>query len=236
MPISYGVLRGKITDAMPYNSGTDHYQIIVQADQLYRIAVDVYSKFAGQSLAYSTDGSTVLDTDRLVMFYKDENYSHPILDQILTSKEGFTLKANMDPAICLDYIRFSPPLFPLDQMKIVKPKSDQSPGEDLNGDIDPWVQQAKNSQHAEVFAFGSGWDDNAPNSHPDLRVLALPSTSVGVHDIHMNQGDTGNEGKNNGSNQDGALFIYSKSQNKWVAMFFRFQNQSIKTDSNGNPV
>jgi len=51
----------------------------------------------------------------------------------------------------------------------------------------------------------------------------------------MNQGDTGTQAKSNGSKQDGALFIYFKSTQKWVAMFFRFQNQSINTDANGNP-
>ncbi|MVN22428.1 DUF2278 family protein [Mucilaginibacter arboris] len=236
MPVNYGVLRGKITDAIPYNSGTDHYQIIVQADQPYRIAVDVYSKFAGQSIAYAPDGNTVLDTDRMVMYYKDENYKHPVINSILKCKQGFTLKAAMLPSICLDYVHFNPPLFPLNLMKVVKPKSDNSAGENLNGDIDPWVQQAKNNPNAEVFAFGSGWNDALAGSRPDNRFYFSPNPSVGVHDIHMNQGDTGNEKKNNGSKQDGALFIYFKNTNKWVAMFFRFQNQSIHTDANGNPV
>jgi len=235
MPVNYGVLRGKITDAMPYQSGTDHYQIIVQADQLYRIAVDVYSKFAGQPVLYSANGDTVLHTDRMVMYYKDENYQHPVIPEILKCKTGFTPKAAMNASICLDYLHFTPPLFPISLMKVVKPKTDQTPGENLNGDIDPWVQKAKNNPDAEVFAFGADWNDNLPGSIPDNHPYFAQNPSVGVHDIHMNQGDTGTQAKSNGSKQDGALFIYFKSTQKWVAMFFRFQNQSINTDANGNP-
>lgn len=236
MAINYGVLRGKITDAMPYQSGTDHYQILVQADQLYRVAVDVYSKFAGQPLLYPHNGSTKLDTNRMVLFYKDENYKHPVTADILKCKVSFTPKAAMAASICLDYLHFSPALFPINQMRVVKPKSDTSPGENLNGDIDPWVQKAKNNPDAEVFAFGSGWNDNLPNSLPDKNPYFTQNPPVGVHDIHMNQGDSGRQAANNGSKQDGALFIYFKSLNKWVAMFFRFQNQSIHTDGKGNPV
>ncbi|MEX8547473.1 MAG: DUF2278 family protein [Mucilaginibacter sp.] len=236
MAINYGVLRGKVTDAMPYQSGTDHYQILVQSDQLYRVAVDVYSKFAGQTLLYPQNGSTKLDTNRMVMFYKDENYQHPVTADILKSKVGFTPKAAMPASICLDYLHFSPPLFPINLMQVVKPKSDTSPGENLNGDIDPWVQKAKNNPDAEIFAFGSGWNDNLPGSIPDLNPYFTQNPPVGVHDIHMNQGDSGSQAANNGSKQDGALFIYFKTANQWVAMFFRFQNQNIKTDGKGNPV
>ncbi|MGI4804783.1 MAG: DUF2278 family protein, partial [Janthinobacterium lividum] len=79
-------------------------------------------------------------------------------------------------------------------------------------------------------------NDNTPGSNVDRRSFFAHNPSLGVHDIHMNQGDTGNEGKNNGSGQDGALFIHFKDTGKWVAMFFRFQNQSIHTDQNGEPV
>ncbi len=237
MPVAnYGVLRGQITDAMPYQKGTDHYQILVQADQFYRIAVDVYSKFAGQVLGYSPDQQPILDTNRMVMYYKDENYQHPVTAAILKCKVGFTAKAAMSPSTYLDYLRYAPPLFPISKMKVVKPKSDGSPGDNLNSDIDPWVQQAKNNPQAEVFAFGSAWNDSIPGSNIDKRVFFSPNPSLGIHDIHMNQGDTGNERKNNGSGQDGALFIHFKDTDKWVAMFFKFQNQSINTDNNGNPV
>lgn len=237
MPVTnYGVLRGKVTDAIPYKSGTDHYQILVIAVKAYRIAVDVYSQFAGTAIAYSPNGNTTLDTDRMVMFYKNENYNHPILSQLLKLATGFTAKAKMPLAICLDYLKFTPPLFDIGLMKVVAPKTGTQPGQDLNDEIGSVILKAKNNPNAEVFAFGSGWDDSVPSSISDTRHYFASNPSLGVHDIHMNQGDIGSEGKANGRNQDGAFFVYFKNTNTWTAMFFRFQNQSIVTDGNGNPV
>ena len=119
-------------------------------------------------------------------------------------------------------------------MKVVAPKSTGKPGDDLDDDIQPWVQKALNNPDAEVFAFGSGWDDNAAGGHPDPQQYFNPDPSLGIHDIHMNQGDTGQEAQYNGINQDGALFFHFKTDNTWVAMFFKFQNQSTDTDNNGD--
>ena len=109
MPVNYGALRGSVINFIPYKSGKDHFQIEIKADQLYRIAVDVYSQFAGAKQHYSPKGgSTMLDTDRMVMYYKDENFTHPVTAEILNLQTGFTTKANLDPSICLDYIRTTP--------------------------------------------------------------------------------------------------------------------------------
>ena len=60
MPVNYGVLRGKVIAALPYNKGTDHYQIeISAAGQNYRIAVDVYSQIAGSKIQYSATGNNL---------------------------------------------------------------------------------------------------------------------------------------------------------------------------------
>jgi len=236
MPVNYGVLRGSIINAIPYESGADHYQIEVQAGELYRIAVDVYSQIAGGTKHYAPDGNNQLDTSREVMFYQVENFAHPILNEILNFQPGFTAKVNMPASLCLDYLSINPPLFPLDDMKVVAPKSNAGPGGDLNDDIDPVVQKAKNNPNAEVFAFGSGWDDNAAGAKPDPQSYFNPNPSLGIHDIHMNQGDTGYEAQYNGRNQDGALFFHFKDTNTWTAMFFKFQNQSTDNDSNGNPL
>ena len=234
---TYGVLRGKIIDSIPYKSGTDHFQIEVKAEQNYRIAVDVYSQVAGEVKNFAPAGeSKTLDTDRMVMYYKDEDYQHPVTAEILKVKVGLTPKEDMDAAICLDYVRTSPKLFPIDKMRVVEPKSAGNPGEDLDDDIGPWVTRALNNPDAEVFAFGASWDDNAPGSHPETRHYFNPDPPVGIHDIHMNQGDTGSMAHANGVNQDGALFFYFGNTGKWVAMFFRFQVQSTDTDSHGNAV
>jgi uncharacterized protein YukJ len=203
MPVNYGVLRGSVINALRYQHGTDHYQVEVHGGgQNYRIAVDVYSQIAGNKKLYAPDGKNVLDTDRMVMFYKDENFTHPVTALMLTCPAGFTPKNKLAKGLWLDYLRFLP----------------------------------QNNAGYEVFAFGSGWDDTAPGSHPDPTQYFHPEPALGIHDIHMNQGDTGSEAKYNGTWQDGALFIHDIKGKKWVAMFFRFQNQSTHTDNTtGNP-
>jgi hypothetical protein len=59
----------------------------------------------------------------------------------------------------------------------------------------------------------------------------------GVHDIHMNQGNTGQFARDNGVRQDGALLLHFPAQFRWVAIFLAFQSQSFHTDdSTGNPL
>ena len=238
MPVNYGILRGKVINAIPYISGTDHYQIEINANgTLYRIAVDVYSQIAGPAAQFRHGkNNQPLETDRMVMFYQDTNYQHPILGAMLESPVGFTAKAAMDKTLYLDYIRYTPVLFPVADMTVVPPKQSGGGKSDLNDKIDPWIQKAKSNTNAEVFAFGSGWNDNAPGAHPVTQKYFNPDPSLGIHDIHMNQGDTGSEAQYNGTWQDGGLFVHFTDTNQWIAMFFRFQNQSLKTDNNGNPV
>jgi uncharacterized protein YukJ len=235
MPIqNYGLLRGQITNALPYKKGADHYQIELNAaGQLYRIAVDVYSAKKGSKRHYSpqTKGSTTWDVDREVMFYKDENYDHPILAKLTGAEQGLTPAEELPEDLLLDYLRYNPVLFPIDQMKAVPPAGDNA---DLNDDIDPAVQKAMNNANAELFVFGSSFD-NSNDTHPDPTVYFDPNPSLGMHDVHMNQGDTGSEARSNGTFQDGALFFHFADTNTWTAMFFKFVNQSTKTDDNGDP-
>ena len=237
MPVNYGLLKGQVINAIPYKKGTDHYQIELQGGiHIYRIAVDVYSMLAGNKIRFSTTGFAQLDTDRMVMFYKDEAFNHPILEPLITCLPGFTSKADLDTRLHLDYLRVKPALFPLAAMKVVPPKKTGSASVDnLNDDIDPWIQQAKNNPDVDVYAFGSGWDDNAPGAHPDPQTYFNPEPSLGIHDIHMNQGDSGHEAQYNGIGQDGALLLHFNQADRWVAMFFRFQNQRTQTDGQGNP-
>lgn len=246
MPIqNYGLLTGAVINAIPYKSGADHYQIELSASgKFYRIAVDVYSAKAGSSRHYSPQGATTWDLDREVLFYKDENYSHPVLDTLVTASVGLTGAAQLPQPLLLDYLRYQPALFPIDQMKPIPPKNTSGVGGDLNDEIDPWIQKALNNPAVRLFAFGSSWDDSI-SGHPDPTVYWSPNPSLGIHDIHMNQGDSGSEAQNNGSWQDGALFLQFTDGDSgvgpaagsapaapvWIAMFFRFANQSISLRS-----
>jgi hypothetical protein len=57
----------------------------------------------------------------------------------------------------------------------------------------------------------------------------------GIHDIHMNQGNSGKFAQDNGSWQDGGLII--QLANQWIALFFKFQSQTWHSeDDNGEPI
>ena len=52
----------------------------------------------------------------------------------------------------------------------------------------------------------------------------------GVHDIHMNQGNSPRFSKDDGVWQDGGLMFWFPKQGEWVAVFLKFQSQAIHTD------
>jgi hypothetical protein len=116
------------------------------------------------------------------------------------------------------------------------PLDSNVPGDnnDLNDKLDLFVQQAISDDDAVVYAFGQHWADTsgADQYFPEIK------PSVGIHDIHMNQGNpAGNYLKDNGIYQDGGLVFHFPSRNRWAAVFTAFQSQSFHTDDvTGNPL
>jgi len=69
-----------------------------------------------------------------------------------------------------------------------------------------------------------------------LMVFGSPyTTGLGIHDVHMNQGDPAGTQwfKANGVWQDGGVVM--KQGTKLLAFLTRFPSQSLKTDNKGNP-
>jgi uncharacterized protein YukJ len=83
------------------------------------------------------------------------------------------------------------------------------------------LNQALNDPNGLIYAFGSYFADS--------------EGSMGIHDIHMNQGNPpGPFAKDNGSNQDGAIFIQLPGQpaaSQWTALFIAFQTQTFTPSS-----
>jgi hypothetical protein len=52
----------------------------------------------------------------------------------------------------------------------------------------------------------------------------------GVHDIHMNQGNSQQFRGDDGVWQDGGLLLHYPTQDQWVAIFLAFQSQAWHTD------
>jgi hypothetical protein len=59
----------------------------------------------------------------------------------------------------------------------------------------------------------------------------------GVHDIHMNQGNSGQFTRDDGVWQDGGLLVHFPGESRWVGIFLAFQSQAFHTDdSSGHAI
>jgi uncharacterized protein YukJ len=210
---TYGVLVGTIHDGRqdPPNH-TPHYEIWVQADTNYRIAVNVRS----------ADGSDVLA-------HYDPNFTNPTkrdLPGLAAGKKGFTALPTGPGGAGLDYLRDD--LFPIDVMALIPTSTQPITAISLGNLLDAQIKRAKADQGAVVIAFGEFFRDPGRDSTFGF------SPELGVHDIHMMQGNSGSFAGDNRINGDGALFIRF-ADGETVALFVRFTSQSTMTDDRGNP-
>ena len=98
--------------------------------------------------------------------------------------------------------------------------------------MDRIIQAAVAEEDAFVCAFGQRW---GPENVRDKIFGFLPGN--GIHDIHMNQGNSGSFARDNGVWQDGGLLVFFPSTGKWSAIFLKFQSQTWHTDDRtGDPI
>lgn len=159
-----------------------------------------------------------------VYFYLDENYTHPVTQKILDAAlpEGFTKLQSQPGGIALDYIREQ--LFDFGQLQLLGPDGTS----DLQTSLTTQITNAYRFNDARIFVFGSRFTDGVPFSS-----YALPE---GIHDIHMNQGSKPPHDGSNGIYQDGALLIHYPTENRWSAVFLKFESQTTETDDHGNNI
>jgi uncharacterized protein YukJ len=219
MPLkNYGVLKGRPISSRLGVGNSPHYQIhIVDNTTDYRIAVNVMSQLSPSDLLY-----VVIDDMR-----------HPILEDLKTLARGFTRLASEPGGRALDFIRAN-----LFDRKVMRPLAHSIPGpdNDLNEKIDAYVRRAIADEYAEVYAFGERWGPE-PQSK-DKYFGFLPGN--GIHDIHMNQGNSGRYVGDDGVWQDGGLMIHypairdsngaERWPEQWVGLFLAFQSQAWHTD------
>ena len=207
---TYGVLVGTIHDGRADPPGhSPHYEIWVQADTNYRIAINVQS----------VDGSNVLA-------HYDPGFTKPTkrnLASLAAGRKGFTALPTGPNGKGLDYLRDD--LFPIAATTPIPPDGQ---GVTLRNLLDAQIKRAKADRGAVVIAFGEFFRDHGRDSTFGF------SPELGVHDIHMMQGNRGSFADDNRINGDGALFIRF-SDGETVALFVRFTTQSTKTDNRGNP-
>ena len=198
----YGVLAGRPIRRILGTAGSPHYQVrVVDETTDYRIAVNIQSQ----------DQQT---PD--LLFHIDKDFHHPITSG-LPGNLGFQPLESTPDGGGLDFIRGN--LFDRDQMAVVGV-------DDLNNDFEQILQPAISNEKALVYAFGQRWGPEAQKK--DQYFGFLPGN--GIHDIHMNQGNNGHYAKDDGVWQDGGLLVHDPSEDRWTAIFLKFQSQAWHTD------
>ncbi len=210
MPLaSYGVLAGSVVDQRAEGGAdTPHYQIRVRGgDADFRVAVNVLSQEQPSELLYIAD----------------EHFDHPVLRELPDLPAGFTPLASGPGGVALDYIRAN--LFDRQAMRTL-PATAPGPDNDLADNLDHFVRRAAADPAARLYAFGQRWGPEP--GVPDKVFGFLPGN--GVHDSHMNQGNSQRFRADDGVWQDGGLLLHYPAQDQWVAVFLAFQSQAWHTD------
>jgi uncharacterized protein YukJ len=209
MPLtSYGVLAGRVLESRTEGGAdTPHFQIRVRGgDSEFRVAVNVLSQQSPSELLYIAD----------------EAFQHPLVAALPELADGFTAVPSRPGGIALDYIRGN--LFDRLAMRAL-PATAPGPDNDLADKLDHYIGRAVADPSARAYAFGQRW---GPETKPD-KIFGF-SPGNGVHDIHMNQGNTAQFRKDDGVWQDGGLLLHYPGQDQWVAIFLAFQSQAWHTD------
>ena len=205
---SYGVLKGKAIEVRLGAGQSPHYQVRIVDDTTdYRIAVNVKSQLPPSD----------------VEFIIIEHFQHPITPIVEGFPKGFTTVERKPGSGALDFIRGN--LF--DRAKM-RPLPFNVPGfdNDLNEKLDRVMQRAVADEDALVYAFGERWGPEPATK--DKYFGFLPGN--GIHDIHMNQGNTARFAADDGVFQDGGVLVHFPDQQEWIAIFLKFQSQSWHTD------
>jgi uncharacterized protein YukJ len=218
MPLdSYGVLAARALDTRR-EDGTDtpHYQLhlVDEAGEHWRIAVNVESQQAPSELLYLVD----------------DDFRHPLTALVAALPSGWKALPPSPDGPNLDFIRGN--LFERAAMRLLPP-SLAGPDNDLADLIDRWCGRAAGDPAATAYAFGQRF---GPEAGVVDKVFGFEPAN-GVHDIHMNQGNSGRFRRDNGVRQDGGLLLRFPGEDRWVAIFLAFQSQAFHTDDRtGDPL
>jgi uncharacterized protein YukJ len=209
----YGVLKGKAIDSINGQGANPHFQVKVSDDDLFRIAINVKSQ---------EEPSTVL-------YYADGDFKHPILKDLMILNFGFYELQSRPGGVALDFIRGN--LFDVTKMKLL-PYDIPGPDNDLNEFLQKFVAKAVSMETSEIYAFGQRW---GPENQRDKYFGFKPGN--GIHDIHMNQGNSDQWKDDDGIWQDGGIIFHYPDEDRWAAVFIAFQSQSFRTgDTTGHAI
>ncbi|MFC7340331.1 DUF2278 family protein [Saccharopolyspora griseoalba] len=210
MPLnSYGVLTARITDTRREDGqDTPHYQVQLTTNDgtHYRAAINVQSAEEPSDLLY----------------FAADNFQHPLTAELPEPGTGWHDLPTRPGGANLDYIRAN--IVERTQMRPVPTEAD-GPNNDLADFLDHYIRRAQQDPTAHAYVFGEPW---GPEDTPDKIFGFQPGN--GVHNVHMNQGNSDKYAQDDGVWQDGGLLLHFAGENRWVAIFLAFQSQSWHTD------
>ncbi|TID19452.1 hypothetical protein E2P81_ATG06621 [Venturia nashicola] len=162
--------------------------------------------------------STTRDT-RLV-YWHNAQFTNAITDNLTSLAKGFTPlsdAATGSAGVRLDLLRGG--LETLSSGKVLETNVTGA-NNDIVDDLTTIFRNAI-SQKATIYLWGSQYVDSGK--------------VAGIHDIHMNQGDTGSFKSDNGIWQDGS-FMLKFPDGHFEAVLIAFAEQYTQTDDDGNPI
>lgn len=165
----------------------------------------------------SQDGSEVL-----YVIYPNFTPPNPgLLDEM---RVGITAVDRVPGGVALDYVRekINGQFMVQRADMTLQPVGVDDPNNQLKNAVVDLLNQAVADPEGAIYAFGSAYSDSNGVS--------------GVHNIHMNQGNSGKFSDDNGTWSDGALFINLPASNTWTALFMAFQAESWQTNDSGDPI
>jgi uncharacterized protein YukJ len=148
-----------------------------------------------------------------VLYFIDFQFRPPREEALRALPPGLTPLDSGPGGLALDFLRQG--LVRRDEMHLL-PKPSLGHGAQLLGAIETLTASAHQDPGSLLYAFGSAFPD-------------------GIHDVHMNQGNPPPHEQDNGTFQDGAVFLFLPGLQRWVGIFLAFQTQAWTTDAAGNP-
>ncbi|MFD2264021.1 DUF2278 family protein [Lacibacterium aquatile] len=204
----YAMLKGRPVEWRRGQGKTPHFQIRVSSGrQSHRASVNIRSALWPSELEVA-----------LI-----EPFDHPLTERLWAMPPGLHLVARRPGGIALDYIRAG-----ICQPADFKPLPDfvEGPDNDLNDLLMRLMSRVARDRGAFLAIYGEPWGPWPLRR--DRQFGFIPSR--GMHDIHMNQGNSAEFLAQNGCWQDGGLLACLPEEKTWVALLLKFQSQSWATE------
>jgi uncharacterized protein YukJ len=159
-------------------------------------------------------------TDTRLVYWNNSSFTNPITTQLAQLNQGYTSLANATESsggVRIDLLRGG-----LETLSSGTVLQTSIPGanNDIVDDLTTIFNKAIEDK-ATVYLWGSQYVDSG--------------SVAGIHDIHMNQGDSGGFTEDNGTWQDGS-FILHFSDGHYEAIFLAFAEQYTQTTDEGQPI